>query len=61
VGDSPQVTAILLTCGDVTARRRLAQREIGSELDWHIERSDLMARRLDGRAPAWVHRVMTDS
>jgi deoxyadenosine/deoxycytidine kinase len=61
MGDSPQVTAILLTCSDLTARQRLAQREIGSELDWHIERSDLMARRLTKRAPAWVHRVITDS
>ena len=61
MGDSPQVTAILLTCSDVTARQRLAQREIGSELDWHFERSDLMARRLNSRAPAWVHRVITDS
>jgi len=45
----------------LTARQRLAQRDIGSELDWHIERSDLMARRLTKRAPAWVHRVITDS
>jgi deoxyadenosine/deoxycytidine kinase len=61
MGDDPVVTAVLLTCGDNTARQRLAQREIGSELDWHIDRSRLMARRLDRRAPAWVHRVDTDS
>lgn len=61
MGDSPQVTAVLLTCSDTTARQRLAQREIGSGLDLHIERSDLMARRLDRRAPAWVHRVVTDN
>jgi hypothetical protein len=61
MGDSPQVTAVLLTCSDTTARERLSQREIGSELNWHIERSDLMARRLNKRAPAWVHRVPTDS
>jgi hypothetical protein len=48
MGGSPQVTAVLLTCSDATARQRLAQREIGSELDWLIERSDLMARRLKG-------------
>ncbi len=59
--DSPQVTAVLLTCSDATARQRLSQREIGSELNWHIERSDLMARRLDKRAPDWVHRVTTDN
>jgi hypothetical protein len=51
---------VLLTCSDATARQRIARREIGSELDRHIERSDLMARRLDRRAPAWVHRVATD-
>jgi hypothetical protein len=34
--------------------------EIGSELDRHIERSELMARRVDRRAPAWAHRVATD-
>jgi hypothetical protein len=43
-----------------TACQRLARREIGTALDWHIERSDLMARRLDHRAPAWVHRVATN-
>lgn len=61
MGDNPHVTAILLTCSDAIARQRLAQRETGSELASHIERSDLMARRLDRRAPAWVHRVATDS
>jgi hypothetical protein len=59
-GRQPQITAVLLTCSDATARQRIARREIGSELDRHIERSDLMARRLDRRAPAWVHRVATD-
>lgn len=61
MGDSPQITAVLLTCSDETARQRLAQREAGSGLDVRIERSDLMARRLGRRAPAWVHRVATDS
>ena len=61
MGDSPHVAAVLLTCSDATARQRLSRREIGSELNWHIERSDLMARRLTKRAPAWVHRVTTDS
>ena len=60
MGDHPRVTAVLLTCRDTTARQRLARREIGTALDWHVERSDLMARRLDQRAPAWVHRVATD-
>lgn len=60
MGDSPRVTAVLLTCSDVTARQRLAPRELGSGLDSHIERSDLMARRLAGHAPAWVHHVPPD-
>jgi AAA domain len=33
MGDGPRVTAVLLTCSDATARRRLAQREIGTGLD----------------------------
>lgn len=61
MGDDPQVTGVLLTCSDATARQRLAQREIGSALDGHVERSAQMARRLDGGAPAWVHRVATDA
>ena len=62
MGDSPSVTAVLLTCSDTTARERLAVREISDEqLDAHIERSDVMARRLDRLAPAWVHRVPTDA
>jgi hypothetical protein len=60
MGDSPRVTAILLTCSDAAARQRLAQREIGSGLDSHIERSDLMARKLEQDAPTWIHRVPTD-
>ncbi len=60
MSDDPQVTGVLLTCSDATARQRLAQREIGSALDRHVERSAQMARRLDRHAPAWVHRVTTD-
>lgn len=60
MGEDPRVTAVLLTCSDATARQRLAQREIGTGLDRHIERSDVMARELDRRAPSWVHRVATD-
>jgi hypothetical protein len=60
MGDNPQVTAVLLTCSDATARQRLALREIGSGLESHVERSGLMARRLDRAAPDWVHRVTTD-
>ena len=51
MGDDPKLTAVLLTCGDDTARQRLAGREIGTALDWHVERSDLMARRWTGMPP----------
>lgn len=47
IGGSPKLTAVLLTCSDATARRRLAGRETGTALDWHVERSDLMGGRLD--------------
>jgi hypothetical protein len=60
MGDSPNVTAVLLTCGDGTARQRLAQREIGGALEAHIERGQVAARELDKLAPTWVHRVPTD-
>jgi hypothetical protein len=60
MGDEPQVTAVLLRCSNATAHHRLSQREIGSALDQHVERSALMARRLDERTPRWVHRVQTD-
>jgi hypothetical protein len=60
MGDDPRVTGVLLTCTDGTARGRLGQREIGTALDGHIERSAMMAARLDAHAPRWVHRVATD-
>lgn len=59
MGDEPRVTAVLLTASDTTARQRLARREIGTALQWHIERSNIAARELDV-APDWVHRVDTD-
>ena len=61
MGDSPRVTAVLLTSDDATARQRLARREIGTALQRHIERSDIAARELDGATPSWVHRVATDA
>ncbi len=61
IGGDPRITPVLLTCEDTTARQRLAQREIGAALDWHIQRSEKMARQLDRRAPVTVHRVATDN
>ncbi|WP_211261415.1 hypothetical protein [Pseudonocardia acaciae] len=60
MGDNPRVTAVLLTATDATARHRLSGREIGSALEWHVERSNLVARELDEVTPEWVHRVATD-
>src|SRR5262249_23619983 len=57
MGDDPQVTAVLLTADDMTARQRLAKRELGTALDQHIERSDVAARELDKLSPSWVHRI----
>ncbi|WP_228001638.1 hypothetical protein [Nocardia australiensis] len=60
MGDSPNVISVLLTCTDDTALRRLSQREIGSALDAHFERSATMAHRLNSGCPRQVHRVATD-
>jgi 2-phosphoglycerate kinase len=61
MGGEPLVTLILLTCDDRTARSRLERREIGSMLDWHADRGEAMARKLDERVPDTVRRVVTDS
>ncbi|GAA4949523.1 hypothetical protein [Actinoplanes utahensis] len=53
-------SGVLLTADDATVRQRLARREIGTALDRHVERSDLMARDLDRNVADWVHRVPTD-
>jgi hypothetical protein len=60
MGDNPEVTAVLLTASDETARQRLAGREIGSAYEWHVTRSDRAAVELEAEAPPWVHRVLTD-
>ncbi|TPQ18335.1 hypothetical protein [Streptomyces sporangiiformans] len=60
-GGEIKVTRILLTAAEATVRQRLAQREIGSQLHAHIERSLRMARHLDEEAPAGTVRIPTDS
>ncbi|MFE7591969.1 hypothetical protein ACFU6K_21425 [Kitasatospora sp. NPDC057512] len=59
-GGAVRATCVLLTAEEETVRRRLAQRETGSQLAAHIERSLFMARHLDERAPAGAVRVPTD-
>ena len=60
MGDKPEITAVLLTASDDTARIRLGQREIGTGLEELVAKSDMRAAELDQHAPAWVHRVDTD-
>ncbi|CAL9278787.1 MULTISPECIES: hypothetical protein [Streptomyces] len=60
-GGEIKVTRILLTGEETTVRQRLAQREIGSQLHAHIERSLRMARHLDEEAPVGTVRIPTDS
>ncbi|MGH1548971.1 adenylyl-sulfate kinase [Leifsonia poae] len=59
LGAETRATAVLLTATDKTAAHRLAQREIGSALGEHIDRSIRAARQLDA-AGDHVLRVATD-
>ena len=58
LGTAIRPFGVLLTATDATAAQRLAQREIGTALAEHIERSNLAAARLD--AARTVYRVATD-
>jgi hypothetical protein len=60
IGDNPNVTAILLTCTDATARKRLSQREIGSALDRHLASSIEMSTRLQSGVATSAHHIPTD-
>lgn len=60
MGGDPMVTAILLQCDHQTAEQRLGQREIGSQLQAHIERSAARAQQLEREAPGDVLRIGTD-
>lgn len=59
-GRTSRVTCVLLTAEEATVRQRLTQREIGSQLPAHIERSLKKARRLDEAAPPGTVRIPTD-
>jgi hypothetical protein len=59
LGGETRSSAVLLTATDATAAHRLAQREIGTTLVEHIDRSNLAARRLDAADQA-VSRIATD-
>lgn len=60
MGDDPRPIGVLLTSSDHASNRRLARREIGSALDWHVQRSRQAAAELDAAAPDWVARIGTD-
>ncbi|MCC3778331.1 hypothetical protein [Streptomyces sp. UNOB3_S3] len=59
-GGKVRATRVLLTAEEATVRERLAQREIGSQLAAHIERSLRMARHLEEKAPPGTVRIPTD-
>lgn len=60
MGDVDEVTSVLLEASDSTVARRLAQREQGEGLEPHLERSAVMAARLDRSASDDVHRLDTE-
>ena len=59
LGAGTRSSAVLLTATDATAAHRLAQREIGTAFDEHVERSARAARTLD-TAEDTVARIATD-
>ncbi|CAM5718234.1 AAA family ATPase [Streptomyces canus] len=60
MGDGVRIVRVLLTASDETTERRLAGRELGSELEQELRGSARKARMLDERAPAGTLRVGTD-
>ncbi|WP_329238697.1 AAA family ATPase [Streptomyces canus] len=60
MGDGVRIVRVLLTASDETTERRLAGRELGSELEQELRGSARKARMLDARAPAGTLRVGTD-
>ena len=61
LGGEVAITSVLLTAGDGVIEERLGQREIGSTLEWHLERSAINAAHLAARVNETVHRVPTDA
>ena len=58
IGTEVRAFGVLLTASDASAAERLAQREIGTALEEHIERSNRAAVRLDAESTAF--RIATD-
>lgn len=60
IGGEVKAIGVLLIASDQVAANRLSGREIGSGLDYHLQRSNHAARELDTTAPDHVERVATD-
>jgi cytidylate kinase len=57
---SVRLLGVLLTASEATRIQRLADREIGTDLDRHLASTRRMAERLARESPQWVVRVATD-
>lgn len=55
-----RLRGVLLTASEATRVQRLADREIGTDLDRHLASTRRMAERLERESPNWVVRVATD-
>ncbi len=55
-----RLRGVLLIASDATREARLAQREIGSDLDRHLVSTRRMADHLERHAPEWIARLPTD-
>lgn len=60
LGGEARFTPVLLTADDATARQRLSGREVGSQLEAHVVRSNKMALHLEAVTPTAVNRINTD-
>lgn len=56
----PRITRVLLTASDAAVEARLTARELGSELEQQLRRSEFMARHLERHAADGTLRVATD-
>jgi pimeloyl-ACP methyl ester carboxylesterase len=55
-----RMVGVLLTASEATRFQRLSGREIGTDLDRHLESTRRMAERLERESPEWVVRIATD-
>lgn len=55
-----QLDGVLLSASEAIRVARLSSREIGTDLERHLQSTRRMARYLDMKAPSWIQRVPTD-